>query len=356
MKLAVVFGTRPEAIKMAPIIQAAQASEEFEILVVSTGQHRDMVKPLLEWFKFAPDIDLDLMQPGQTPQQVLASAISALDTVFQEHQPDAVLVQGDTSTALAGAIASFHRKIPVGHVEAGLRTGEFYSPFPEEMNRCLIGRMASWNFAPTERAATHLRNERVPGRIHIVGNTVVDALVWTMGHLPKSAPPQARQVLITAHRRESFGSAMREALSAIGELANRYPAVQFTYPVHPNPNVVGLATELLSKLPNVNLIAPVDYPEMVSLIKNSYLILSDSGGIQEEAPTFGVPILIMRESTERPEVVTAGIGTLVGTSREKILSTACHLLNNEDARNDISKIPNPYGDGTTARQVLAALQ
>lgn len=353
MKLALVMGTRPEVIKMAGLAHALEASRDFESLIISTGQHREMIDPLFDWFGFRPDVDLHLMRPGQTPQGLLARALSAMDDCLAETKPDVVLVQGDTSTALAGALAAFHRQIPVGHVEAGLRTGDMYSPFPEEMNRLLIGRIATWNFAPTKRSADALLSEKAGGRTEVVGNTVVDALRWTAAKLPAVEPAQRRLVLVTAHRRESFGDAMAEALGAIAELARSYPDVDFVYPVHRNPNVLALAHRLLGDIANMRLIEPVDYPEMVDLMRRSYLILSDSGGVQEEAPSFGVPILVMRENTERPEVVEAGVGELVGTSRERILARARHFLDDLQARALIAAIPNPFGDGRTSQRILS---
>jgi UDP-N-acetylglucosamine 2-epimerase (non-hydrolysing) len=355
MKVAIIYGTRPEVIKVAPVIHALKSSLLCVPFIISTGQHRDMVRPLLEWFGFKPDIDLDLMKPGQTPQEILAASITELDGIFKSSPPDVVLVQGDTSTALAGAIAAFHNKIPVGHIEAGLRTGHFYSPFPEEMNRSLIGRIATYNFAPTERAKTSLRKENVPGSIYMVGNTIVDAMLWTARRLAVDQKDDSRQVLITAHRRESFGAPLHESLSAIGELATEYPDFEFIYPVHRNPNVSDVASLILGNIHNIKLINPVDYPEMIRLLRSSCLIISDSGGLQEEAPTFGIPILVMRESTERPEIIDAGVGTLVGTSREKILKMGRFYLSDASARSEISEIVNPYGDGTTADKIVGIL-
>lgn len=355
MKIAVIYGTRPEAIKVASLIQSLQVSEYFESIVISTGQHRDMVRPLLKWFGFQPDIDLDLMRTNQTPQGLLANAIIALDSVFKKSQPDIVVVQGDTSTALAGAIAAFHHKIAVAHIEAGLRTGERYSPFPEEANRSLISKLASYHFAPTINAQKILQSEKVPGSVFMVGNTVVDALLWTSNRLKTPSQHAPRQILITTHRRENFGPPMQEALSAIAELATLYPNDKFVLPVHKNPQVRTLVYQILADQANIELIEPVEYPEMVRLIQSSYIILTDSGGIQEEAPTFGIPVLIMRESTERPEIVDAGIGTLVGTSKACILRHARDLLDNKSQHQAISKISNPYGDGRSAERILEIL-
>jgi UDP-N-acetylglucosamine 2-epimerase (non-hydrolysing) len=353
LKIAIIFGTRPEAIKMAPIIHAARKLAE--PVVISTGQHREMIAPILDWFQIHPDHDLALMQPGQTPQGLLSRGLAALDELLGSVKPDAVLVQGDTSTALAGALAAFHLKIPVGHVEAGLRTGEIHSPFPEEANRQLISRLAAWHFAPTSRQAKMLEDEKVSGTISIVGNTVVDALQWTSERLGAAKKAERPIVLVTAHRRESFGAPIREAFSAIGELARRYPGYDFIYPVHKNPNVLGPAQEILGAIDNVKLIEPLEYPDLIDLLRRSHLVISDSGGIQEEAPSFGVPVLILRESTERPEVVDAGLGHLVGTSRQRILEMGAVFLDNAQTRAEISSAANPFGDGSAGEQIVKQL-
>lgn len=349
MKIAIIFGTRPEAIKMAPVIHAARRLAT--PVVISTGQHRDMIAPILDWFQIHPDHDLALMQPGQTPQGLLARGLAALDELLTAVRPDAVLVQGDTSTALAGALAAFHLKIPVGHVEAGLRTGEIYSPFPEEANRQLVSRVATWHFAPTSRQAKMLEEEKVSGAISVVGNTVVDALQWTSQRLGPQKKSDRPFVLVTAHRRESFGAPIREAFSAIGELARRYPAFDFVYPVHRNPNVLGPAQEILGGVANVKLIAPQEYPDLIDLLRRAHLVISDSGGIQEEAPSFGVPVLILRESTERPEVIDAGFGHLVGTSRERILEKAAVFLDAAQSRPEMLSA-NPFGDGSAGEKIV----
>ena len=350
VKIAVIFGTRPEAIKMAPVIHAARRMAE--PLIISSGQHRDMIAPILDWFQIQPDHDLALMQPGQTPQDLLARALLALNGVLEAQRPDAVLVQGDTSTALAGALAAFHLKIPVGHVEAGLRTGDILSPFPEEANRQLISRIAAWHFAPTQRQAEFLKAEKVSGTVSIVGNTVVDALEWTSKRLGAPVRPERPIVVVTAHRRESFGAPIREAFAAIGELAVKFPGFDFVYPVHRNPNVLEPAKEILGAVANVKLIDPLEYPELIDLLRRSHLVISDSGGIQEEAPSFGVPVLILRESTERPEVIDAGIGHLVGTSRERIVEMGSHFLGNPQIRLAASSAANPFGDGRAGEKII----
>jgi UDP-N-acetylglucosamine 2-epimerase (non-hydrolysing) len=353
VKIAVVFGTRPEAIKMAPVIHAARRMAE--PVIISSGQHREMIAPILDWFQIKPDHDLALMKAGQTPQDLLARALLALNTVLEETRPSAVLVQGDTSTALAGALAAFHLKIPVGHVEAGLRTGDIHSPFPEEANRQLISRIAAWHFVPTRRQAEFLEAEKVSGTVSVVGNTVVDALEWTSKRLGTPKKTERPYVLVTAHRRESFGAPIREAFSALGELAGNYPGFDFVYPVHRNPNVLTPANEILGKISNVKLIDPLEYPELIELLRGSHLVISDSGGIQEEAPSFGVPVLILRESTERPEVIDAGLGHLVGTSRERILKMGSHFLSNPQSRSAASSAANPFGDGHAGEKIVAQL-
>ncbi|MCP4379950.1 MAG: UDP-N-acetylglucosamine 2-epimerase (non-hydrolyzing) [Hyphomicrobiales bacterium] len=352
MKVMVVLGTRPELIKLAPIVIEGNDCPSVEIQLLSTGQHRDMTAPLFQWFKLSPDFDLDLMKVGQTPQDVIARALPMLDRVLEREEPNLVLVQGDTSTALAATLAAFHRQIPVGHVEAGLRTGDLLSPFPEEMNRTVIGRMATWHFAPTERAAEALRRENTGGSISVVGNTVIDSLLWTCGRLPPLQSNRRQTVLVTTHRRESFGEPLFEAISAISDLAKQFPHIEFVFPVHRNPSVRDLTARVLENISNVSLTTPLDYPDMIDAMRHSCLIISDSGGIQEEAPSFGIPILILREHTERPEVIEAGVGELVGTNREKIIARARHFLTDPRARAAVAGRKNPFGDGNSAKRII----
>lgn len=354
MRVAILFGTRPETIKMAPVIKAISETEGLFPIVINSGQHREMVAPLVDWFGLSVDHDLRLMRDNQTPQELLARAIEAIDRILSRERPDAMLVQGDTSTAAAGALAAFHRKIPVGHVEAGLRTGDLFSPFPEEANRVIIGRLAQWHFAPTTGAAAALHQEGAKGIVEVTGNTVVDALLWTAERLGPFSR-ERRRVLVTTHRRESFGPPMREALAAIGDLSRAYGDVEFVFPLHRNPNVRDAAQDILGSLPNVRMIEPLSYPDMVQVLRTSTLVISDSGGLQEEAPTFGVPILITRESTERPEVVSAGLGTLVGTSRTRIVETAKRYLDRQDLLQVPAAIDNPYGDGKAGQRIAAML-
>ena len=367
-RLCIVFGTRPELIKLAPVVHAARHVEGLDVTVLSTGQHRDMLVSLLDWFEIAPDIDLGLMKPAQTPQSLLARCLEAMDDVLARRAFDALVVQGDTSTALAGALAAFHRRVPVGHVEAGLRTGDIASPFPEEANRALIGRLARWNFAPTSRAAAALEDERVPGTIAMTGNTVVDALRWTdskLGRTERSSCPEAHapMILVTLHRRESFGAPMRESFRALATLAERYPQARFTYPVHRNPAVLEPATAMLGRVSNIDLTEPLDYPALVDRMRRAHLVITDSGGIQEEAPSFGVPIVILRDRTERPEVIEAGIGHLVGTDHDKIVAVASGLLDKRIASEDGADVPDsarassasPFGDGRAAERIVTML-
>jgi UDP-N-acetylglucosamine 2-epimerase (non-hydrolysing) len=357
MRIAVVIGTRPEAIKLCPVVLALRRLTGFEVIVVSSGQHREMLAPILQHFGVEPDVDLRLMRPGQSLSGLMSRGMTTLDAQFADLNPAAAVVQGDTTTALAAALAAFHRGIPVAHVEAGLRTHDLAAPFPEEANRSLIARIAAWNYAPTERAVSALEAERVPGEIIMTGNTVVDALVETAERVgePKTPLTRGRLVLMTGHRRENLGPRFEEAFGAIADLAERYPDVDFVYPVHLNPQVRLHAHHLLGGRPNVQLIAPVGYPELVALLKRACLVLTDSGGIQEEAPSFGVPVLIMRATTERPEAVEAGVAELVGTGRRSILAGASRILDDTSRRAAIRPICNPFGDGKASERIARHL-
>jgi len=358
MKVFVVAGTRPEAIKMAPVYKALEADGAFDPVLVATAQHREMLDQVLDWFGLAPHHDLNLMKDRQSLSGVLSRAVSGLDALIESEKPDAVLAQGDTTTVLAAALAAFHRETPFGHVEAGLRTYDLTAPFPEEGNRALAGRVTKWHFAPTERAAKALAAEKVPGEIHILGNTVIDALIDTADRVdePKTKITRERMVLITGHRRENHGDRFRMAFGALAELASRFPDADFVYPVHLNPNVRDIAFELLSGLDNFQLIDPVPYPEMVALMKRATLILTDSGGIQEEAPTFGAPVLVMRDTTERQEAVEAGVCELVGVDPQKILGRATELLGEADPGAHMRGKQNPFGDGKTAHRIAQILK
>ncbi len=358
MRVAVVFGTRPEAIKMAPVIHRLAEAGDIDLLVVSTGQHREMIDDVCTWFGLKPDIDLKLMTPNQSLSGYLGAALTQLEPILKKARPDAVLVQGDTMSTLAGAISAFHQSIPVGHVEAGLRTHNLQAPFPEEANRTMVSRIVTWHFAPTDRAVRALRAEKVPGTIWKTGNTVVDALLSTAARVGESSIPLTgkRVVLITGHRRENFGERFSAAFKAIRDLARRYPETDFVYPVHLNPRVQGPAKEFLADRPNIHLLQPLAYPQLIALMKRAYLILTDSGGIQEEAPSFGVPVLVMRDTTERLEAIDAGVARLVGTDPEAITTGVSELLDDVAKRNAIAAIPNPFGDGRASARIVKHLR
>lgn len=373
-KIMLVFGTRPEAIKMAPLYHALNESSDFQTIVCVTAQHRQMLDQALKVFDIRPDIDLDLMKPGQDLFDVTASVLLGMRDVFRQHRPDVVLVHGDTTTTLATALAAFYAGVPVGHIEAGLRTHNIYAPFPEELNRQLASKVARWHFAPTPLSKQNLLDEYVPDdNITVTGNTVIDALFWALDRieanqarcsaivkfLNDSLPfnwRDERFVLITGHRRENFGNGFLQICEAIKELAKRYPNVHFVYPVHMNPNVQQTVRDVLDSLGNVYLLDPLDYEPFVFLLKHSYIVLTDSGGIQEEAPSLGKPVLVMREVTERPEAVDAGTVRLVGVDRERIVENICELLDNQDSYRLMSRSLNPYGDGRACARIIDVLK
>lgn len=357
MRVFVVVGTRPEAIKMAPVFKALVADPEIDPVFVSTGQHREMLDQVLGWFEIEPDHDFKIMRPGQSLSWVTSQSIEKLDALILERKPDAILAQGDTTTVLAAAIAAFNREVPFGHVEAGLRTHNLQHPFPEEGFRQMASRVTNWHFAPTQRAIDVLKSENLQGSMHMTGNTVIDALLYTADRIgaPKTPLERDRLVLITGHRRENHGDKFRTAFQAIADLAARYQDTDFVYPVHLNPNVQKMTSELLAASPNVKLIAPVAYPEMVALMKASQLILTDSGGVQEEAPSLGVPVLVMRNTTERQEAVEAGAAKLVGTERDDIFNGAAELLDNPGARAAMQVSANPFGDGHASQRIADIL-
>ena len=359
-----VFGTRPEAIKMAPVVRALRAaSERFESLVCVTAQHRAMLDQVLEVFDLEADADLDLMVPGQSPAEIAAGVLEGLPPILRRLRPDVVLVQGDTMTSFAAAFTAFLERVPAGHVEAGLRTGDRWQPFPEEMNRVLTTRIAALHFAPTTVSRDALLAEGVPAPdVYLTGNTVIDALLQTVRPdytfaTPALAAlePGRRLVLVTAHRRESFGAPLRSICEAIRELARRFPDLQFVLPVHPNPEVKATVEEYLCDLPGMHLVAPVDYQEFVHLMARADLVLTDSGGVQEEAPSLGKPVLVLREVTERPEGVAAGTARVVGTDRDRIVAAASELLTSPEAYARMANAVNPYGDGRAAERIAAAL-
>jgi UDP-N-acetylglucosamine 2-epimerase (non-hydrolysing) len=363
-KILSIFGTRPEAIKMAPVVrELTKHPDRIQSIVCSTGQHRQMLDQVLALFGLKPDYDLNVMQPNQSLAGMTAALFTALDRIITEIKPDWILAQGDTTTVMVASMVAFYQKIPFGHVEAGLRTGDLSHPFPEEANRCIVDRLSTLMFAPTTKSRDALVAEgRPPADVLVTGNTVVDALLkvadmpfdWSTGPLSNISTDKPI-VLITAHRRESFGDPFWEMCTAIADLARNFHNVQFVYPVHLNPNVRKPVQEILSGLSNVKLLEPLDYLALVQLMKKSTLILTDSGGIQEEAPSFGVPVLVMRETTERPEGIDAGVVKLVGTSGQRIVQETTRLLTNPAARAAMSRHGNPYGDGTASQKIVTAL-
>lgn len=366
MKVMVVMGTRPEVIKLAPVVAALTAQRPLiDTVVCSSGQHREMLEQALSFFGLEPDLRLDVMVAGQSLNQLTARLIMQLDSALEQHRPDWVLVQGDTTTAFCAGLAAFHRGIRVGHVEAGLRTGDLSSPFPEEANRSLLGRIASRHFVPTRRARASLLREGVnEDAIVVTGNTVVDAIEMVRGSW-RATPPQLPaavaalgdkpQILVTCHRRENHGDVLLEICSMLKRLCARYAGYQWVFPVHLNPMVREPVMELLSGLPNLALLEPVDYPTSLYLISRSALVVSDSGGIQEEAPTFGVPTVVMREFTERMEGVDAGFATLAGQSPASIEAAVTHWLDDDANRTRLAGRANPYGDGNASARIVASL-
>jgi UDP-N-acetylglucosamine 2-epimerase (non-hydrolysing) len=360
-----VFGTRPEAIKLCPVLlHMRQRAAEFTVKACVTAQHRGMLDQVLAAFQVAPDYDLDVMQAGQTLAQSTARILAQLEPVLAAERPDMVLVQGDTTTTLSGALAAFYQHIPVGHVEAGLRTGDLGQPFPEEMNRVVTTRLATLHFAPTPLAAGRLAAEGVAGeRIFVTGNSGIDAVLYVRDALASGAVAAApwtqldaakKLIVVTAHRRESFGDGFEHICAALIRLASRGD-VQIAYPVHRNPNVLEPVHRLLAGQPNILLLDPLDYIPFVDLMRRAWLILTDSGGIQEEGPSLGKPILVMREKTERPEAVEAGTVKLVGTDEDKIVRQASLLLDNAEERQRMSRVHNPYGDGQASRRIADAI-
>jgi UDP-N-acetylglucosamine 2-epimerase (non-hydrolysing) len=360
----VVLGTRPEAIKLAPVITELRRHPDVTTRVCVTGQHREMVEPILELFNVRPDIDLALMTPDQRLSSLTAAALTRIEEVIASTAPDWVVLQGDTTSAMSAALAAFYRQVPVAHVEAGLRTHDLARPFPEEGNRRIADALAAVHFAPTELARHNLLREGVDGSaIHVTGNTVVDALL-TVGSLPEDRsdgplaclPTNRRIVLLTAHRRESFGPGLRDVYHAVREIADALTDVHFVYPVHLNPNVQEPARAMLAGHERISLIPPLDYVSLVHLMRRATLILTDSGGIQEEAPTFGKPILVLREVTERPEAVQAGCARIVGTDRRAIVAAALELLTDRSAYDRMAQIANPFGDGHASERIVCVLR
>lgn len=363
-----VFGTRPEAIKMAPVVKALAAADGIDARVCVTGQHREMLDQVLSLFSIVPDYDLAIMRPGQSLGDITSAVLSALDVVLADFRPDLVLVHGDTTTTLAASLAAYYRQIPVGHVEAGLRTGNIYSPWPEEINRKVASAVCELHFAPTEQSRANLRKENVPDdRIVVTGNTVIDALhdvvrlIQGDGDLSAQLAKRfgidedRRIILVTGHRRESFGDGFERICAALARLAER-PDVEIIYPVHLNPNVKGPVERLLGGYSNIRLLPPQDYLPFVYLMSRADIIITDSGGVQEEAPSLGKPVLVMRDTTERPEAVEAGTVRLVGTDTALIVSSVTDLLDDRAAYEGMSFAHNPYGDGHAADRILATIR
>ncbi len=360
------FGTRPEAIKLAPLIRELSSRPDVRVKTLITAQHREMLDQVLELFEIKPDFDLDLMRSNQSLEDLTARIIESVSEVIAREKPDAIVLQGDTTTTFVTALAAFYQQVKVIHVEAGLRTGRKYAPFPEEINRRLTGVLTDLHFPPTERAAEALRRENVPAdRIFTVGNTVIDALLWVIeksraqhDEIAKRFPMiplDGRMLLVTGHRRENFGQGFRNICHALRTIAESNPDLTIVYPVHLNPNVQKPVQTILSGLANVHLIEPQDYLSFVWLLDRCYLVLTDSGGVQEEAPTLGRPVLVMREITERPEAVEEGVAELVGTDAELIVSSVQKLLDDAAEYEKMSRAHNPYGDGTSARQIADIL-
>jgi len=375
VKVLVVFGTRPEAIKMAPLVKMLQADSFFEARLAVTAQHREMLDQVLDLFALEPDYDLDVMRAGQDLYDVTSKVLLGLRDVLSDFRPDLVLVHGDTATTFAGTLAAFYQQIPVGHVEAGLRTGDLYSPWPEEANRQLTSRLARWHFAPTERNQNALIAEgTAENDVLVTGNTVIDALQWVVQKIEETSALQQkihgaldaaglefdlvnqRYVLITGHRRENFGDGFENICHALRTLAETNPHVHFVYPVHLNPNVQGPVNRLLGGLNNVHLIEPLGYEPFVYLMQKAYLVLTDSGGVQEEAPGLGKPVLVMRDTTERPEAVDAGTVRLVGTESSVIRDAVQELLDDETVYERMSRAHNPYGDGKACNRIVEFLK
>lgn len=369
-KILHVFGTRPEAIKMAPLVKACEANDNFQSKVCVTAQHRQMLDQVLKLFDIVPDYDLNLMTPGQTLNDITSAILLKLKPVLVEYQPDLLFVHGDTATTFAASLAAYYEKIDVCHIEAGLRTGDIYSPWPEEINRKLTGAIARFHLAPTSQSAKNLINEGVSQeKICITGNTVIDALLSvkdkinadaklakTLSEHFKMINFSKKLITVTGHRRENFGAGFKSICTALAELAERRPEIEIVYPVHLNPQVQMPVTKYLSKYNNIHLIEPLDYLPFIYLLMKSHIILTDSGGIQEEAPSLGKPVLVMRDTTERPEAIAAGTVKLVGTNANKIVSEVTDLLDNARSYSVMSQATNPYGDGTASKNILKFIE
>lgn len=359
MKVLSVFGTRPEAIKMAPVLRALQSRPEIESRLCVTAQHREMLDQVLELFHLQPDYDLNLMRPGQTLTDITCAVLQGLAPVLEQEKPDLLLVHGDTSTTFAASLAAYYQQIPCGHVEAGLRSHDKYAPYPEEVNRCLTGVISALHFAPTELARQNLLAENIPQqRIYVTGNTVIDALLWAVrqpcdlsGLGLDEVDWQRPTILMTCHRRENWGEPMRQIFAAVREVLLEQPQYQLIFPLHKNPLVRELATAALADLPQVYLCDPLDYLPFCHVMQRAQLILTDSGGMQEEAPALGKPVLVLRDVTERPEAITAGTARLLGSSYQQVKNGLLELINNQDLYRQMAHAANPYGDGLAAERI-----
>lgn len=358
LKVMTVFGTRPEAIKMAPLVlELNKQKSSIDTTVVVTAQHREMLDQILDTFEITPDYDLDVMGKEQTLANITTNVLSKLDPIIKEESPDIILVHGDTSTTFVASLAAYYNQIKVGHVEAGLRTHNKYSPFPEELNRQLTGLIADLHFAPTDQAKENLlRENKAKETIYVTGNTVIDALKTTVKDERVITKTDKRTILVTVHRRENLGENMRQIFSAIRRLVDAHSDIEVVYPVHLNPKVQKLAREILGDHERIQLIAPLDVIDFHNLMAESYLVMTDSGGLQEEAPSFGVPVLVLRDTTERPEGVTAGTLKLAGTKEEDIYSLAHELLTNETKYQAMSEVQNPYGDGKSSQRIVEIIK
>lgn len=363
--IVIVLGTRPEAIKLLPVFAEFRRRHGVKTTLITTGQHRELVLDVFKTFECSPDIVLDVMRPNQTLASLTARVLTALDEVMPT-DADVVMVQGDTASAFVGSLLAFYRGIPCAHVEAGLRSGDMSSPFPEEFNRCAVSLTARWHFAPTESAAANLKAENVRGQVHVVGNTSIDsALAISARNLPSSEMLDAtvpeltkvakHVVLVTAHRRENFGKGIQDIISAVRQLATRHSDLLFVWPVHPNPNVRDTVHQELAGLDNVRLLEPLSYNDLLQVLRRAVIALSDSGGIQEEAPSFACPVLVLRDKTERPEAIAAGCNVLVGTDTTKIIETFEQIVGDPDLHRRMTEVQNPYGDGTTSKQIADIL-
>lgn len=363
-KILLVFGTRPEGIKLAPVIKEIKRyPEKFILSVCVTGQHRELLDQVLSFFNIEPDFDLHLMKPNQSLFDLTADGLKGLEKVINEYAPNHIVVQGDTTTAFLGALTGFYKQIPISHLEAGLRSGNKHAPYPEEINRILVGHLADYHFAPTETAAKNLFNEGIKDNVWVVGNTVIDALLWGIDIIQQQGEDNYyrefneidfshKLILVTGHRRESFGKPLEQICAALKKIAEIFEQIEIVYPVHLNPQVKKQVYQLLNSQKNIHLLSPVAYPQLIWLMSKSYFVLTDSGGIQEEAPSIGKPVLVMRDVTERIEGIIAGTAKLVGTNYDTIVKEASLLITDQNAYDSMAKRINPYGDGTTSQKII----